>query len=112
MITMKQYKTPWILSDENIRFILNKTQKSNEDVIKLIETQKLSTGHAKVLVGLDNASFIAHKIVEKKLSVRQAETFVQLFKKRRNCWDSKYRHTRPYSSYPRLWRHEWYYLFD
>ena len=51
-----------------------------EDVIKLIETQKLSTGHAKVLVGLDNASFIAHKIVEKKLSVRQAENLVQLFK--------------------------------
>ena len=51
-----------------------------EDVIKLIETQKLSTGHAKVLVGLDNASFIAHKIVEKKLSVRQAENLVQLLK--------------------------------
>ena len=34
---MKQYKTPWILSNENIRFILNKTQKSNEQVIKLME---------------------------------------------------------------------------
>ena len=51
-----------------------------EDVIKLIETQKLSTGHAKVLVGLDNASFIAHKIVEKKLSVIQAENLFKLFK--------------------------------
>src|SRR5210317_2071459 len=54
-----------------------------DDVIKLIETKKLSTGHAKILVGLDNASFIANKIVEKKLSVRQAENFVQLFKKKR-----------------------------
>ena len=53
------------------------------DVIKLIEFQKLSTGHAKILVGLDNASFVANKIVDNKLSVRQAENFVQLFKKKR-----------------------------
>jgi len=53
------------------------------EVIRLIESQKLSTGHAKILVGLDNASFVANKIVENKLSVRQAENFVQLFKKKR-----------------------------
>jgi ParB family transcriptional regulator, chromosome partitioning protein len=53
------------------------------EVIKLIETQKLTAGHAKVLVGLENASFVANKIIEKKLSVRQAENFVQLFKKKR-----------------------------
>ena len=41
------------------------------DVIKLLEDQKLSTGHAKILVGLENASFVANKIIEKKLSVRQ-----------------------------------------
>ncbi len=52
-----------------------------EEVIKLIETQKITAGHAKILVGLDNASFVANKIVEKKLSVRQSENFVQLFKK-------------------------------
>ena len=33
------------------------------DVIKLIETQKLTAGHAKILVGLENASFVAAKIV-------------------------------------------------
>ena len=54
------------------------------DVIELIEIQKLSTGHAKILVGLDNASFVANKIIEKKLSVRQAENFVKLFKNKRN----------------------------
>ena len=54
-----------------------------QDVIKLIETQKLTIGHAKILVGLENASFIASKILEKKLSVRQAESFVNLFKKKR-----------------------------
>ena len=53
------------------------------EVIKLIESNKLSIGHAKILVGLDNASFVANKIIENKLSVRQAENFVQLFKKKR-----------------------------
>ena len=51
-----------------------------EDVMKLIEKQKLSAGHAKILVGLENASFVANKIIEKKLSVRQTENFVKLFK--------------------------------
>ncbi len=55
-----------------------------QDVIKLIETQKLTAGHAKVLVGLENASFVATKIVEKKLSVRQAENFVKIFKTKKN----------------------------
>ena len=53
------------------------------EVIKLIETQKLTAGHAKILVGLENSSFIANKIVEKKLSVRQAESFVKIFKNKR-----------------------------
>ena len=52
-----------------------------QDVIKLIETQKITSGHAKILVGLQNASFVANKIIEKKLSVRQSENFVKLFKK-------------------------------
>ena len=51
-----------------------------EAVLKLIETQKLSAGHAKILVGLDNAEFVANKIIEKNLSVRQSENFVRIFK--------------------------------
>ena len=54
-----------------------------DDVVKLIESQKLSAGHAKILVGLENASFVASKIIENKLSVRQAENFVKLFKNKR-----------------------------
>ena len=50
------------------------------DVIKLIEDKKITAGHAKILVGLNNASFVATKIYEKKLSVRQAENFVKIFK--------------------------------
>jgi ParB family chromosome partitioning protein len=53
-------------------------------VIKLIESLKLSAGHAKILVGLENASFVANKIVEKKLSVRQTENFVKIFKTKKN----------------------------
>ena len=55
-----------------------------ESVIKLVETQKLSPGHAKILVGLDNAEFVANKIVEKKLSVRQSENFVKIFKAKKH----------------------------
>ena len=51
-----------------------------EAVLKLIETKKISPGHAKILVGLSNAEFVARKIVEKNLSVRQAEKFVKIFK--------------------------------
>jgi ParB family chromosome partitioning protein len=49
-------------------------------VLKLIETKKITAGHAKILVGLDNAEFVAKKIIEKNLSVRQAENFVKIFK--------------------------------
>ena len=54
-----------------------------EDVIKLIENNKLTQGHAKVLVGLENALFIARKIIDKKLSVRQAESLVKIFKNKK-----------------------------
>jgi ParB family chromosome partitioning protein len=51
-----------------------------KEVLKLIETKKLTPGHAKILVGLENATFVASKIVDKKLSVRQSESFVKIFK--------------------------------
>ena len=51
-----------------------------DEVLKLIETKKISPGHAKILVGLGNAAFVAKKIIEKNLSVRQAEKFVKIFK--------------------------------
>ena len=51
-----------------------------KEVIALIEEGKLSQGHAKIIVGLDNSYLIAKKIIDKKLSVRQAENLVKLFK--------------------------------
>jgi len=50
------------------------------EVLNLIENQKLTAGHAKILVGLENSIFVANKVVEKKLSVRQTENFVKIFK--------------------------------
>ena len=57
-----------------------------KDVLKFLEDGKLTAGHAKILVGLENASFIAGNIIEKKLSVRQAENFVKIFKKKKNIF--------------------------
>lgn len=51
-----------------------------DEVILLIEENKISQGHAKVLVGLDNAHFLAKKMIEKKLSVRQAENLIRSLK--------------------------------
>ncbi len=53
-----------------------------EEVLNFIKSKKISAGHAKILVGLNNAEFIANKIIEKKLSVRQTENFVKIFKKK------------------------------
>ena len=39
----------------------------NSEVLQFIEEKKLAAGHAKILVGLENALFIANKIIEKKL---------------------------------------------
>ncbi len=52
------------------------------EVIKYVEEKKITSGHAKILVGLENAIFVANKIIEKKLSVRQTENFVKIFKKK------------------------------
>ena len=50
------------------------------EVVDLIKNNKLSQGHAKILVGLENAFFLAKKIIEKQLSVRQTESLVKIFK--------------------------------
>jgi len=56
-----------------------------DEVLKFVEAKKISAEHAKILVGHENALFIAKKIIEKKLSVRQTENFVKIFKKKKNA---------------------------
>ena len=46
----------------------------------MVRNEKISQGHARVLIGLENALHIAGKII-KKLSVRQSENLVRLVKK-------------------------------
>ena len=55
----------------------------------MLKKKKITAGHAKILVGLENAVFIADKIIEKKLSVRQTENFVKIFRRKKGS---------PYSS--------------
>ena len=60
-----------------------------QEIIKLIIDEKLSQGHAKILVGLDNALILAKKIISKKLSVRQAESLVRMLKSNYNSSSKK-----------------------
>ena len=50
------------------------------EVLVLVESGNLSAGHARSLIGLNNSVEIAKKIIQKKLSVRQAEALVKQFK--------------------------------
>lgn len=57
-----------------------------DDVLKFVEDGQISSGHARALLGLDDAqqiSDIAKEIVEKRLSVRQTEQLVKALKKPR-----------------------------
>ena len=56
--------------------LLNLPQKIMEYIID----EKISQGHAKILVGLENAQLLAEKIISKKLSVRQAEALIRFTK--------------------------------
>ena len=53
------------------------------EVTELVESNKISQGHAKILVGLQNAFFLARKIIDKSLSVRQTELLVRIFKNKK-----------------------------
>jgi len=55
-----------------------------KDVILYVESEKISAGHARSLIGLPNATQIAKKIAENKLSVRQSENLVRALRNKRN----------------------------
>ena len=52
-----------------------------EKLIDMIRLKKISQGHAKILVGLENALLLADKIIKKNLSVRQTENLVRILKR-------------------------------
>ena len=49
-------------------------------IIEMIRNDKISQGHAKILIGIENSLLLAEKIVKKKLSVRQTESLVRIIK--------------------------------
>ena len=51
-----------------------------EKILNFISEGKMSQGHAKILVGVNNAIFLAEKIIKKGLSVRQTENLIKLIK--------------------------------
>ena len=51
-----------------------------QKIIEYIIDEKISPGHAKILVGLNNAQLLAEKIISKKLSVRQSEALIRITK--------------------------------
>ena len=51
-----------------------------EKLIEMIRSEKISQGHAKILIGLENSLLLAEKIIRKKLSVRQTENLVRALK--------------------------------
>ena len=54
-----------------------------EDVLNMVIIGNLSAGHARTLIGLNNALEIAKKIIQKKLSVRQSEVLVRQFRNKK-----------------------------
>ena len=51
-----------------------------EKLIEMIRSEKISQGHAKILIGLENSLLLAEKVIKKKLSVRQTENLVRILK--------------------------------
>ena len=54
-----------------------------EEILNMVEDGRLSAGHARSLIGINNAREIANKIVDKKLSVRQVEILTREFRDRK-----------------------------
>ena len=60
-----------------------------QEIKELIIEEKLSQGHAKILVGLNNPILLVKKIISKKLSVRQTESLVRILKSNSNSLSKK-----------------------
>ena len=54
-----------------------------EEVLLLVERGNLTPGHARSLIGLQNSIEIAKKVLQKKLSVRQAEVLARQFRNKK-----------------------------
>ena len=53
------------------------------EVLIMVESGDLSAGHARSLIGINNSLELAKKIIQKKLSVRQAEVLLRQFRNKK-----------------------------
>mgnify|MGYP001431716134 FL=1 len=53
------------------------------EIVEMVQNGNLSAGHARSIIGLNNAVDIAKKIVQKKMSVRQAEVLARQFRNKK-----------------------------
>ena len=54
-----------------------------DEILLMVQQGSLSAGHARSLIGLQNSMVIAKKIIDKKLSVRQAEALTRQFRNKK-----------------------------
>ena len=54
-----------------------------DEILLMVEQGNLSAGHARALIGLQNSVELARKIIQNKLSVRQAEVLARQFKNKK-----------------------------
>ena len=59
-----------------------------EDIIGLLEEEKLTAGQARPLIGMPNASEIAENIVRKKVAAREVENIAKFKKNRKKTKDN------------------------
>jgi len=66
-------------------YIVNSTRLLSlpDEILSMVEQNNLSAGHARTLIGLQNSIHIAKKIIQKKLSVRQAEVLAKQYKNKK-----------------------------
>ena len=79
------------INNENLSKLIGKSSSHISNILRLLELDKkiqemvingeLSMGHARALIGVPDAINKANEIIEKKLSVRQAEKITSQFKK-------------------------------
>ena len=76
VIPKRKFLHPWenreVISANSLRLL-----SLPENIIMHLKEGKLTSGHARALVGVKNSEFLARKIIEESLSVRDIENIVK-----------------------------------
>jgi len=101
-MTYKRFSDEFNLSQEEISYKVGKSRASiansmrllklDERVLNFIKAEKLTIGHAKVILSVDDADVqftLAQKVIEEQLSVRQTECLVKELEKPKKAKNKK-----------------------